>query len=122
MHVKVTKSHQLNSNVAVCRVTAIAGGKHHSMAVTVGGRLMGFGRNTSGELGTGDTINRWGPTDIKFSRSKEPECVYRTAQVTCGANHSLALVTYRGKLTTYATGTTVLWPVHIMLLPLLLRT
>eukprot|EP00877_Chromochloris_zofingiensis_P012093 jgi/Chrzof1/7137/Cz02g12140.t1 len=86
------------------RVTAIAGGKHHSMAVTVGGRLMGFGRNTSGELGTGDTINRWGPTDIKFSRSKEPECVYRTAQVTCGANHSLALVTYRGKLTTYATG------------------
>lgn len=46
------------------RVTAIAAGGDHSMAVTVGGTLLAFGCNKHGQLGTGDTLDRMVPTEV----------------------------------------------------------
>lgn len=46
------------------RVTAIAAGGDHSMAVTVGGALLAFGCNKHGQLGTGDTLDRMVPTEV----------------------------------------------------------
>ncbi len=47
------------------RVTAIAAGGDHSMAVTVGGTLLAFGCNKHGQLGTGDTLDRMVPTEVR---------------------------------------------------------
>lgn len=46
------------------RVTAIAAGGDHSMAVTVGGALLAFGANKHGQLGTGDTLDRMVPIEV----------------------------------------------------------
>lgn len=48
------------------RVTAIAAGGDHSMAVTVGGTLLAFGANKHGQLGTGDTLDRMVPTEVRW--------------------------------------------------------
>jgi len=75
------------------------------MAVTVGGSLLAFGRNHHGQLGTGDTVNRWRPTnvDIALHANDQPHHC-RAAQVACGAMHSLVLVAHKGRLTPCAAG------------------
>lgn len=40
------------------RVTSIAAGAHHGCAVTVGGTMLMFGRNTWGQLGLNDNEDR----------------------------------------------------------------
>ncbi|KAI8472010.1 MAG: regulator of chromosome condensation 1/beta-lactamase-inhibitor protein II [Monoraphidium minutum] len=86
------------------RVTAISSGKHHCMAVTVCGELLGFGRNKNGELGAGYVGTVWVPTPIAVSWTGESSAFFRTSQVACGATHTLALVQYRGKMVTCAAG------------------
>lgn len=139
-----------------CRVTAISAGKHHCMAVTVCGELLGFGRNkvgrvvftgspdmpcthtlaprvcatgaliavprphpqlppsTSpgatlpsaqhGQLGTGFVGPCWTPTLVSVSWTGQPSSYFRTSQVACGADHTLALVMHNGKLVPCAAG------------------
>lgn len=74
------------------------------MAVTVCGELLGFGRNKCGELGVGCEGAVWTPTPINVSWTGESSTLFRTSQVACGANHTLALVMYRGKLIPCASG------------------
>jgi len=84
------------------RITAITTGAQHSMALTVGGTLLVFGRNSSGCLGLGDLVNRWTPTSVKFGasgrgmNSKGSFC--RVVQVTGGQSHTLCLVEVNGSL------------------------
>ncbi|KAG2498861.1 hypothetical protein HYH03_003053 [Edaphochlamys debaryana] len=87
------------------RVTAIAAGAYHSMALTVGGALLAFGRNDTGALGTGDKIDRRTPTRVDLN-GEEPEDgkSRRAVQVSCGASHTLVLVLNNGRMEVRATG------------------
>lgn len=78
------------------RVTAIAAGGDHSMAVTVAGALLAFGSNKHGQLGTGDTLDRMIPTEVPLALESEGGQLVRAMQVHCGAQHTLALVQVQG--------------------------
>lgn len=81
------------------RVTAIAAGGNHSMAVTVGGTLLAFGSNKHGQLGTGDKMDRVVPTEVPLlGNGSEGSCSVRAMQVQCGAAHTVALVQHRGRM------------------------
>ncbi|KAI3428492.1 hypothetical protein D9Q98_007317 [Chlorella vulgaris] len=79
------------------RVTAIAAGGDHSMAVTVAGALLAFGANKHGQLGTGDTLDRMIPTEVPLALESESGQLVRAMQVHCGAQHTLALVQVQGR-------------------------
>ncbi|GFR43779.1 hypothetical protein Agub_g4893 [Astrephomene gubernaculifera] len=87
------------------RVTAIAAGAYHSMALTVGGTLLAFGRNDQGALGTGDKVDRWVPSRINLN-GEDPEDgkSRRAVQVSCGAAHTLVLVLNNGRMEVRTTG------------------
>lgn len=87
------------------RVTAIAAGAYHSMALTVGGALLAFGRNDQGALGTGDKVNRWSPTRVNLhgEDADDGKC-RRAVQVSCGASHTLVLVLNNGRMEVRTTG------------------
>ena len=78
------------------RVTAIAAGGNHSMAVTVGGSLLAFGSNSSGQLGLGDTENRFTPTKVPLVG--KGGAAVRAVQVQCGAAHSILLAQRLGRM------------------------
>ncbi|PSC69842.1 E3 ubiquitin-ligase HERC2 [Micractinium conductrix] len=78
------------------RVTAIAAGGDHSMAVTVAGTLLAFGCNKHGQLGTGDTLDRLVPTEVPLTLDSETAQLVRAMQVQCGMQHTLALVQVQG--------------------------
>jgi alpha-tubulin suppressor-like RCC1 family protein len=87
------------------RVTAIAAGGDHSMAVTVGGTLLAFGSNKHGQLGTGDFLDRMTPTEVLIAFEKElNSCPLRAMQVQCGTSHSAILVQNRGRMEVRTTG------------------
>lgn len=80
------------------RVTAIAAGGDHSMAVTVGGSLLAFGSNRHGQLGTGDRMDRMVPTEVPLTMEGEAGQLLRAMQVQCGVQHTLVLVQHRGRM------------------------
>jgi E3 ubiquitin-protein ligase HERC3 len=86
------------------RITAIASGGNHCMALTVGGTLWGFGRNKHGALGTNDTEDKWKPTKVEMAASSEQSKCIRAVQVVCGASHTLALTSNHGVLEVRACG------------------
>ena len=47
-----------------CRITAVAAGLNHTVALTVAGDIFMTGHNKHGALGLGDTINRFLPTKV----------------------------------------------------------
>lgn len=79
------------------RVTAIAAGGDHTMAVTVAGSLLAFGCNKHGQLGTGDMADRLVPTEVPLALECEGGLLVRAMQVQCGAQHTLALVQVQGQ-------------------------
>lgn len=80
------------------RVTAIAAGSNHSMALTVGGSILAFGSNEYGQLGTGDHENRWKPTRVQLALPGEGGACLRVVQLACGAHHSVALFSNQGSM------------------------
>ncbi len=86
------------------RITAIAAGAHHSMALTVGGVILSFGANEHGQLGTGDLLDRWKPTRIGPSLQSDEGACLRVVQLACGLDHSVALFSNQGKLEVRSTG------------------
>jgi alpha-tubulin suppressor-like RCC1 family protein len=48
------------------RVTALAAGNAHSLALTTSGRVLAWGNDRSGELGNGSTHNRLSPVRVKL--------------------------------------------------------
>lgn len=67
------------------RISQIAVGKEHAMALSEGGRVFAWGRNEFGQLGTGDEENRALPVYT--------ELPYETyiSQVACGGNYTMAM-------------------------------
>ena len=80
------------------RVTAIAAGGDHSMAVTVGGTLLAFGSNKHGQLGTGDCLDRMIPTEVPLAQDGGSRLPLRGVQVQCGAAHTIVLVQNQGRM------------------------
>jgi alpha-tubulin suppressor-like RCC1 family protein len=76
------------------RISQIAAGKEHAMALSEGGRIFAWGRNDFGQLGTGDEENRALPVYT--------ELPYETfiSQVACGGNYTMAMEK-RGSLWTW---------------------
>ncbi len=46
------------------RITAVAAGLNHTVALTVAGDIFMCGHNKHGALGLGDTVNRFLPTKV----------------------------------------------------------
>lgn len=86
------------------RVTAIAAGNYHSMALTVGGSILGFGGNSNGCLGLSDLNDRWKPTKVPLALEGEEGRCIRVVQLVCGALHTVALVSNQGSLEVRTTG------------------
>lgn len=68
------------------------------MALTVGGAILVFGANDKGQLGTGDTLDRWKPTRINLYSPWEDTACLRVVQLACGQEHSIALFSVHGVL------------------------
>jgi len=86
------------------RITAIAAGGQHSIALTVGGALLAFGRNRLGCLGLGDEVNRWVPTKVNLLCGMGSGASCRAVQVAAGMCHSIVLVQRNGCLDVRTTG------------------
>lgn len=86
------------------RVTSISAGGNHSVALTVSGSLLAFGRNHYGQLGVGDTECRWKPTEVNLSGKANGSTSARAVQVVCGINHTIALVLHRAQMSVMAAG------------------
>lgn len=85
-------------------MTAIAAGGNHSVALTVSGNLLAFGRNNCGQLGVGDKYSRWRPSLVKLCGSSGAHTSARAVQVVCGFQHTIALVLNCGRMSVMATG------------------
>ncbi len=66
-------------------VISVACGENHSLVMTVGGNVYGWGENTQGQLGLSDTTNRLRPEQIKALRSMG------ATKIAAGRNHSLVI-------------------------------
>lgn len=79
------------------KIREISGGGYHICVLTDDGTVLSMGWNRYGQLGTGDTKNRYRPTPVKWQVNPAP----RIAQVRCSGRHTL-LVATDGRL--YAMG------------------
>jgi len=66
-------------------VVSVACGENHSLVMTIGGNVYGWGENTQGQLGLSDTTNRLRPEQIKALRSMG------ATKIAAGRNHSLVI-------------------------------
>lgn len=59
-----------------CRITAVAAGLNHTVALTVVGDIFMCGHNKHGALGLGDTVNRFLPTkvNLQFTLNNKAVC------------------------------------------------
>jgi alpha-tubulin suppressor-like RCC1 family protein len=64
-------------------IVAIAGGGFHSLALEQNGRVWAWGGNGYGQLGNGDTTDRWLPV--------RPVNMYEVTAIAVGFGHSLVL-------------------------------
>ncbi|MBV8940689.1 MAG: hypothetical protein JO321_10585 [Solirubrobacterales bacterium] len=80
------------------KVTAVAAGYGHSLAVTSAGSLLAWGLNTSGQLGNGSTTNSPVPVKVKLPAGT------RVTAVAAGYGHSL-VVTATGSLLAWGLNT-----------------
>ena len=64
------------------RITTIACGAAHTAAVTSAGQVYAWGLGSSGALGTGDGMSRWGPTLVTVPDHQS------VRNVACGGRHS----------------------------------
>jgi alpha-tubulin suppressor-like RCC1 family protein len=78
------------------KVVFVAAGFRHTLAVTAGGRLYTWGYGFGGQLGHGDTGNRWVPTEVGSGTFGAPEGG-RVVMAACGGLHTL-VVTQDGGL------------------------
>ncbi len=69
------------------RVTAIAAGQIHSLALTAAGRVLAWGNNSIGQLGNGTTKSSDIPVAVKLRR------FIRVTAIASGGYHGLALTT-----------------------------
>ncbi|XP_066303816.1 probable E3 ubiquitin-protein ligase HERC4 isoform X3 [Branchiostoma lanceolatum] len=82
------------TGIPFCQI--VAGGSH-SFVLSKSGAVFGFGRNTFGQLGLGDTSDRQFPTHIKSLRS------LKVRHISCGEEHT-AVLTLDGGVLTFGAG------------------
>ncbi|KAA0721997.1 putative E3 ubiquitin-protein ligase HERC3 [Triplophysa tibetana] len=75
----------------------ISAGGDHSFALSLSGAVFGWGRNSAGQLGLDDELDRAVPCHIKFLRSQ------KVVFISCGEEHTAAL-TKEGGLFTFGNG------------------
>uniref|UniRef100_A0A3Q2QQI3 RCC1 and BTB domain containing protein 2 n=1 Tax=Fundulus heteroclitus TaxID=8078 RepID=A0A3Q2QQI3_FUNHE len=92
----------VSTNLISKRVTEVACGSHHTIALTSDGEVYAWGYNNSGQVGSGSTANQ--PTPRRVSSCLQNKVVYNIAcgqlcsmavldngEVACGYAHTLAL-------------------------------
>ncbi|EPS71760.1 hypothetical protein M569_02995, partial [Genlisea aurea] len=67
------------------QISQISGGWRHTMAVTCGGELYGWGWNKFGQVGVGDDADHCLPVKVKFPFDQ------RVVTVSCGWRHTIAV-------------------------------
>ncbi|KAK6494154.1 putative E3 ubiquitin-protein ligase HERC4 [Huso huso] len=75
----------------------IAAGGDHSFAVSLSGAVFGWGRNHEGQLGLGDTTDRYQPTHVRALEFKN------TGFISCGEEHT-SILTKDGLVYTFGAG------------------
>jgi len=69
------------------QIVFVATGHHHTVCVDVDGQVWSFGRNTGGQLGSGE-LNRFVPSKIEVLAREA-----KVKHVACGAEHTIAVCT-----------------------------
>ncbi|XP_078576873.1 putative E3 ubiquitin-protein ligase HERC4 isoform X2 [Branchiostoma floridae x Branchiostoma japonicum] len=90
------KPQELTSLTGIPFCQIVAGGSH-SFVLSKSGAVFGFGRNTFGQLGLGDTGDRKYPTHVKSLRS------LKVTHISCGEEHT-AVLTLDGGVLTFGAG------------------
>ncbi|CAL9697113.1 unnamed protein product [Knipowitschia caucasica] len=75
----------------------VAAGADHSFSLSLSGALFGWGSNSCGQLGLGDTTDRHSPTIVHYLNSK------KSCYVSCGLSHT-AVLTKDGAVFTFGSG------------------
>ncbi|CAK8567957.1 unnamed protein product [Lathyrus sativus] len=79
-------------------ISQVAGGWRHTMALTTGGILYGWGWNKFGQVGVGDNVDRCSPVQVKFPHDQ------KVVQMSCGWRHTIA-VTEKDNVYSWGRGT-----------------
>ncbi|XP_071025008.1 probable E3 ubiquitin-protein ligase HERC3 [Oncorhynchus clarkii lewisi] len=82
------------SGIPLAQITA---GGDHSFALSLSGAVFGWGKNSAGQLGLGDTIDRPAPAPVDCLNLK------KTVAVSCGGEHT-AVLTKGGFVFTFGSG------------------
>ncbi|XP_036789395.1 probable E3 ubiquitin-protein ligase HERC3 isoform X2 [Oncorhynchus mykiss] len=82
------------SGIPLVQITA---GGEHSFALSLSGAVFGWGKNTAGQLGLGDTTNRRAPAHVDCLNLK------KTVLISCGGEHT-AVLTKGGVVFTFGSG------------------
>ncbi|XP_034033558.1 RCC1 and BTB domain-containing protein 1-like [Thalassophryne amazonica] len=77
----------VTSNLQNKKVSAVACGSHHSVALTVDGEVFAWGYNNCGQIGSGSTANQPCPRHVSCSLQGKT-----VTSITCGQSSSVALV------------------------------
>ncbi|KAL1023772.1 hypothetical protein UPYG_G00045920 [Umbra pygmaea] len=93
---RTSSPHQLKSLSGIPLAQITAGGDH-SFALSLSGAVFGWGKNNTGQLGLGDTIDRLAPAAVCCLNLK------KTISVSCGAEHT-AVLTKGGVVFTFGSG------------------
>ncbi|KAM9398503.1 LOW QUALITY PROTEIN: putative E3 ubiquitin-protein ligase HERC6 [Salvelinus alpinus] len=82
------------SGIPLAQITA---GGDHSFALSLSGAVFGWGKNSAGQLGLGDTIDRPAPAPVDCLNLK------KTIAISCGVEHTVVL-TKGGLVFTFGSG------------------
>ncbi|CAN0066321.1 unnamed protein product [Hapterophycus canaliculatus] len=82
----VASAPQLVTGLKGKQVVQIGCGQQHTVALTAGGSMYCWGGNSKGQLGTGDTQNRYTPSLVGKPLSSA-KCIH----VACGGKHTIAV-------------------------------
>ncbi|XP_007439326.3 E3 ISG15--protein ligase HERC5-like, partial [Python bivittatus] len=93
----LTEEPQLVRALEGIPLVTIAAGSAHSMAISVFGTVYSWGKNTFGQLGLGDTKDRYIPANVKALEHK------KTVFISCGGEHT-AVLSKDGSVSTFGAG------------------
>ncbi|XP_071263666.1 probable E3 ubiquitin-protein ligase HERC3 isoform X1 [Salvelinus alpinus] len=92
-----TSSPQLVKSLSGIPLAQITAGGDHSFALTLSGAVFGWGKNSAGQLGLGDTVDRPAPAPVDCLNLK------KTIAISCGVEHTVVL-TKGGLVFTFGSG------------------
>ena len=84
---------QLGGTLGKIPLKRVACGWSHTMMLTHGGALFGWGNNAHGQLGTGDCTNRVTPVEVMPLQGGREGRAEKALAVSCGGKHTMVLAT-----------------------------